>query len=72
MLTKLREEIGKCRVFADELHLALDSTLHSSKDHNKEINDARARMKQCLADMKASTLPPRKERVTREERNTGA
>ena len=65
MLTKVREEVSKCRVFADELHLVLDSTMHSSKDHNRDINDARARMKQCLIDMKASELAPRKERAIR-------
>lgn len=68
MLAKLKEEIGKCRELADELDEALKSTMHSSKDFNDEINAARARMKECLREMK-NDLPPRKERAIRENKN---
>lgn len=66
MLQKVKDEIAKCRALADELDEALKSTMHSSKGYNDDINAARARMKECLREMREGELPPRKERKTRE------
>jgi hypothetical protein len=58
MLQKVKEEVAKCKELVAELDEALKSTMHSSKGFNDDINEARARMKECLREMRESELPP--------------
>lgn len=65
MFQKVKDELKVCSDIVDDLNSALQHTMVSSKDYNTQINDARARMKVCLQEMRDSELPPRKERAIR-------